>query len=140
MHHYELNRGQWSIDLYTNSIKCWELVPPIFIFKDNKLKKILLLAAETYLVPFETTCLMSCLCIYKPIIFMVGSNNINRSIFYQIYLLPRLNIPSFSPPPFFILSVLWNISDVVVGLWITSTSLSGYEKLCCDWINEALLE
>ena len=69
----------------------------------------------------------------KPITFMVGSPNIHGCIFYQMCLLPCLTFNIFSR------LVLWNSDDVVVGLWIDSTSLSGYEKVCCDWLNEYLL-
>ena len=63
--------------------------------------------------------------------FMVGSTNMYGGVFFQMYLLPQLNIPVL------ILNlVLWNSSDVLVGLWITSTFLLGYAKLCCDCLDE----
>ena len=68
----------------------------------------------------------------EPLLFMVGGYNIYGGVFYQIYLLPHLTINYFS-------LLLWNYGDVVVGCWINSTSLSGYEKVFCDCLNEDFL-
>ena len=66
----------------------------------------------------------------KSISFLAGSNNVYGIIFYQMYLLPWLTIPP--PPPPFLNLVLWNYGHVVFGWWVTSKSLSGYEKVCYD--------
>ena len=54
LHQYALNMGQFSLDLILNIINSGELGPLfylfIFYFLDNRLKRPLLLAAETYLV------------------------------------------------------------------------------------------
>ena len=62
----------------------------------------------------------------KHLSFQVGSVNIYGSNFYQVVLLPCITIP--------------NYGDVVFSLWITSTYLSGYAKLCRGWIDEESLD
>ena len=49
-HHYELKRGQLSIDLYLNIIKLESRVLFIFYIFYNRLKRLLLLASDTYTV------------------------------------------------------------------------------------------
>ena len=57
----------------------------------------------------------------QSLLFLFGSTNIYRGVFYQIYLLPCLTINDF----IFLSLVLWNYCDIVVGFWIASPSLSG---------------
>ena len=71
----------------------------------------------------------------KPISLLVGSTNFYGIISYQMYLLPWIT----ASPPFFYL-VPFNSGDVFFGCWVTSTCLSGHQKLCCDWINEGLMD
>ena len=71
----------------------------------------------------------------KPISFLIGSTNVYRILFYQVYLLLRItNLPPF------LNWVMWNFCDVVVGFCITSIYLSGYAKLCCGHINKSFPE
>ena len=68
----------------------------------------------------------------KHISLLVGSTNVYVGIFYQIYLLPQLTITFI----FIFRLLLWNYGDDVIGCWINSTSLSGYEKVCCACLDE----
>ena len=67
----------------------------------------------------------------KHISLLVGSIDIYGFIFYQVYLLPS-SIKK--------ILVMFNYGYVVFGCCITSTYLSGYAKVCHDWLNEDFME
>ena len=133
MYHYAVKRGQFSIDFYLNIINKGELGRFFIVFRlrveDNTLFGCI------YLFGAIVNPLTHELLIYaKPLAFMISSTNTYGCIFYLIYLLPWLAIT------FVKILVLRNSGDVVAGSWITSTYLRVYEKVCCHWINEDLLE
>ena len=60
-------------------------------------------------------------------------------LIFMGYNLSDLTPPTYHYPFFFLSLVLWPYGDIVVGCCITSTSLSVYTKVWCDFINEVLL-
>ena len=107
LYHYALKRGQLSLKILRYHVKENNIVVCRYLF-----------GSIVNLLPLE-------LLVYpKPLEFLVGSINM-----YGIYFI-KFTSSHNSPSLTFLILVLWNSSDVVIGFYITSTYLSVYEKYC----------
>ena len=130
---YAFKEGQLSLELYLNIIKSGDLVPSFSFLSDTRLQVTPLLSTHTDFSHFTHLSASWVVNLFQTYWIMVGNTDMNRDIFI---------VCNFSHGS---LSLFLKLG--AVELWWCSSRLlyhlniiSGYEKVCCDWINEYLLE
>ena len=120
LYQYALKRGQLYIDFHLNIIHSGELsnfqIIYIYIYR-QQVDSNTLIGCRYLFGVIVNTFPLELLMFSKPFTFMVGGTNIYGGIFI------KFTSSHHSLFPLFLILVLWNYCDVVIGFCITSTCL-----------------